>query len=131
MSYEVFLQFTEPVREHDAIAPWEGAATRDPLGFWVIDIGAQNNFTLHPHLNDQGRVQALTVGRPCGSLVLWDGLIELLRLGRGVAYAPRDELVAWVTEPGALRALPADMGEVFTEEVVVSRGMKLRDQVES
>ena len=131
MSYEVFVHFAEPIAERAAIAPWQGAAARDPLGFWVVDIDGQNSFTLHLHLDDQGEVGGLTVGRPCGSLGLWDGLVLLLRLGKGVAYAPREELVAWVVEPGALRALPAYVREAFTQEVVVSSGTDLRDRVES
>lgn len=129
MSYELYVHLSRPLPEVQVIGPWKTRAVVDPMGGWLVQIDESSSFSIRHHYDELGMVDAVTFGRPCRSLVLWDGVVRLLERGCGIAYAPRTELEAWVTAKGTIDRLPADMRAVFERERVIASGAALREAV--
>ena len=78
----------------------------------------------------RGLVTHISVNRPTTNRSLWKGLFHLLKRGDAVFFYPSDPLIPIVTNPRAIKLMPADMQESFGRPHVVRSVRELIDSLD-
>ena len=80
--------------------------------------GAENNVT------------HISVHRPTGDEVLWNGLFAVVRRGDAVFFFPSDHLIPVVSDPAAVGMMPEAMRESFGQPHIVHSAQQLMDSLD-
>ena len=111
LSFDVYLAIAEPgiryaeVRSAFGLSLAKAPSSRDA---WRL-----KDCELFLTKGGGGRVTHISVHRPTANRSLWKGLFELLKSGNAVFFYPSDPLIPIVTDPRAVKLMPADMQESF------------------
>jgi hypothetical protein len=96
--------------------------------YWLVwyDEIEQCRFYISALKSDAALVECVCVDRPCGDMRLWDGLLEVMRMGPAALYFPGSAPPLVASEAAAAH-LPPDMIESMGQPLVVRSGQEILD----
>ena len=98
--------------------------------YWTLTFGDSESCSVFPAVQDDSPhlVQSLSIGNPCDTLVLWNGLLSLLGFGNTVLHFPGCS-GPLVLEAFVAGHIPHTMLESLGSPIIVSSGQDIQHLV--